>query len=342
MIPAQSTLPARLPMPAEIQDLALWKILTSVIFPAAKDPATIILALRYCERRGLDVLKKPVNIVPVWNRALGRSVETIWPSITETEITASRSKQWAGLDAPVFGPAETRTFVGKTQISVSFPLWAERTVYRLIAGERRAFTERAHWLESYGRDGGSDAPNYMWAKRPFDQLAKVAKAAALRAAFPEESDGPTDAEADGMIIPGEDIAPPPAKTIDVKGGDRNDGLIERAIEMINRNNPSAVKPYTIGVDTDGDWRPFGEKLIAGIRNAATADEAAQWLDFNKINLETMAVRASKLHGSLLRGIDAAMAGRNIPSPPEGADAPPPPEGADALPPGTDPETGEYQ
>jgi phage recombination protein Bet len=332
----------RLPMPVEIQDIDLWKILTSVIFPNASDPATIVLALRYCEKRGLDVLKRPVNIVPVWNAKLGRKVETIWPSITETEITASRSKQWAGLDAPVFGPAETRTFVGKTQISVSFPLWAERTVYRLIAGERRAFTERAHWLESYGRDGGSDVPNYMWAKRPHDQLAKVAKAAALRAAFPEESDGPTDAEAEGMIIPGEDIAPPPAKTIAVKPGDRNDGLIERAIDILNgRNNPPAVtEPFTIPVNSDADWRPFGNKLIAGIRNAATADEAAQWMELNNANLQAMAVRASKLHGTLLRGIDAAMAGRNIPSPPEGADAPPPPEGADQLPPGIDPETGE--
>jgi phage recombination protein Bet len=341
MIPTQSTPPARLPMPAEIQDADLWKILTSVIFPNATDSATILLALRYCERRGLDPLKRPVNIVPVWNTKLGRKVETIWPSITETEITASRSKQWAGLDTPVFGPPETRTFIGKTQISVSFPLWAERTVYRLIAGERRAFTERAHWLESYGRDGGSDVPNYMWAKRPYDQLAKVAKAAALRAAFPEESDGPTAEEADGMVIH-EDITPPPA--IAAKAGDRNDGLIERASDIINnRDNPSAItEPCSIAVDGDSDWRPFGEKLIAAVRAAANADNVAKWMELNAGNLQALAGRAPKLHATLMRGIDAAMAQRSISSQQQDADAPPPPEGADQLPPGIDPETGEYQ
>jgi phage recombination protein Bet len=330
---------ARIPMPQEIQDLTMWKILTSVIFPAAKDPATIMLALRYCERRGLDVLKKPVNIVPVWNKALGRSVETIWPSITETEITASRSKLWAGLDAPTFGPVDTKTFIGKTQISVSFPQWCERTVYRMVAGERRAFTERVHWLESYGREGGTDVPNYMWAKRPHDQLAKVAKAAALRAAFPEESEGPSDAEMEGAIIPGEDITPPPKQPIPVKSPDRDDAAINHAIDIINgrkdgdENIGTPTEPYSIPVLNDSDWRPFGEKLIAEVRGATDSAVIAQWLNMNAANLATMAGRAAKLHATLMRSIGAHQQMLATP-------APTPPEGADELPSSVDPERGE--
>ena len=43
-------------------------------------------------------MKKPVNIVPIWSTKLGRYVETIWPSINEIETTASRTKEWAGMD----------------------------------------------------------------------------------------------------------------------------------------------------------------------------------------------------------------------------------------------------
>jgi phage recombination protein Bet len=325
-------------MPAEIQDRDLWQILTQMVFPTAKDPAVIALAFKYCQRRGLDVLKKPVNIVGIWNKALGRSVESIWPAITEIEITASRSKQWAGLDAPVFGPAEKRTFIGRTQISVSFPLWAERTVYRLIAGERRAFTERVHWLESYGRDGGSDVPNYMWAKRPHDQLAKVAKAAALRAAFPEESAGATAEEAEGMIIPGEDT---PRQPIAVKDGDRNDAAvggrddtaIGRAIDIVNEPDGIPSEPYSISVLNDSDWRPFGEKLIGHIRTAPDIVSITAWLNINKANLDTMAHRAVKLHATLMRSIDSCKESLAAP-------APPPPEGSDELPSNVDPEREE--
>lgn len=303
----------RLPMPADIRDGNLWEILTSVIFPSATDPAVIALALRYCERRGLDVLKKPVNIVPVYSSKLGRNVETIWPSIAETEITAARSREWAGLDAPVYGPPETKTFHGKTSKIVTFPAWCDRTVYRLIRGERRAFTERAHWRESYGRQGASELPNYMWEKRPYDQIAKVAKAAALRAAFPEESEGPTDAEAQGMIIPGEEVTPPPAVPIEVKNGD---GITaDEVTDPIPEDLPREVKPHTFPVLSNEDWRPFGEYLIAAIRGAPDAQTAERWRELNLDNLNTMARAAPRLHATLLRAMETATA---APTPPPGA------------------------
>lgn len=293
----------RLPMPAEIHDDGLWRILVDVVFPNASDADVIALALRYCERRGLDVLKKPVNIVPVYNSKLGRNVETIWPSIAETEITAARSKEWAGLDAPVYGPPETKTFHGKSSKTVTFPAWCDRTVYRLIRGERRAFTERAHWRESYGRQGGSELPNYMWEKRPYDQIAKVAKAAALRAAFPEESEGPTDAEAEAMIVPGEDVTPPPSVPIEVKNGD----------EVIDQIRDS---PHAFHIASDDDWRPFGHNLIAAIRSARDEEEAKRWREVNLDNLNTMARVAPRLHVTLLRAIDAIP---HSPTPPPGSD-----------------------
>jgi hypothetical protein len=134
----------------------------------------------------------------MWSAALGRSVETVWPSIMEIQTTASRTGLWAGMDRPVWGPDMTQTFSGRykdeneqwqeTNVQVTFPEWVAVTVYRLVNGRRCAFTEEVYWLEAYITAGGkySQMPTAMWLKRPKGQLAKCGKAASLRAAFPEE------------------------------------------------------------------------------------------------------------------------------------------------------------
>ena len=82
-----------LPMPVEAKQLyevseQSWRVLTEVTFPSAKTPEAIMMALDYCRTRKLDIFKKPVHVVPMWSAALGRSVETVWPSIMEIQTTA--------------------------------------------------------------------------------------------------------------------------------------------------------------------------------------------------------------------------------------------------------------
>jgi phage recombination protein Bet len=190
-------------MPVEAKQLydvseQSWKVLTEVTFPSAKTPEAILMALDYCRTRKLDIFKKPVHVVPMWNAALGRSVETVWPSIMEIQTTASRTGLWAGMDRPVWGPDKTQTFSGRykdddgqwqeSTVQVTFPEWVAVTVYRLVNGQRCAFTEEVYWLEAYSTAGGkySQVPTAMWIKRPKGQLAKCGKAASLRTAFPEK------------------------------------------------------------------------------------------------------------------------------------------------------------
>ena len=148
----------------------------------------------------------------MWSKALGREVETVWPGINEVQITAARTGQWAGLDTARFGPDITRVFVGRArtdsgwqdvQVEVTYPEWAEVTVYRLVNGQRCPFSETVFWEETYSRAGG-DVPNAMWIRRPRGQLLKCAKAASLRAAFPEEASY-TAEEMAGKTIEPEDI-----------------------------------------------------------------------------------------------------------------------------------------
>lgn len=194
--------PARLPFHEAINerfhvDKGSWKVLVEAIFPAAQSVDSVIMALSYCKHRNLDVFKKPVHIVPMWDTKKGGMVETIWPSISELRTTAARTKQYAGIDEAEFGPEVTKNFKGMSgkgqyrkdhDIDVTFPSWCRMTVHRVVAGVGvcKFVGPKVKWLESYATIGATDVPNNMWQERPEGQLEKCAEAAALRRAFPEE------------------------------------------------------------------------------------------------------------------------------------------------------------
>lgn len=166
-------------------DQSSWRVLTDAVFPAAERPESIIMALAYCRARNLDIFKKPVQIVPIYDRKRGGMVDTVWPGIAELRTTAMRTGSFAGFEDTEYGPMVEEKLGG---VDVRYPEWAQCTVYRLIAGQRVAFVgPKTYWIETYAtakRD--TKAPNSMWAKRPRGQLEKCAEAAALRRAFPEE------------------------------------------------------------------------------------------------------------------------------------------------------------
>jgi phage recombination protein Bet len=283
----ESTVPARLDVPESALnalglDLNTWKVLTDSIFPSAKTAEGILLAVRYCQARGLDVLKRPVHVVPMWSKALGHEVETIWPGIAEVQTTAARTREWAGMDAPRFGPDETQTFRGRVkrdehweelQVSVTFPSWCEVTVYRLIGGTRCPFTETVFWEETYSRMNGGDVPTAMWIKRPRGQLLKCAKAASLRAAFPEEASYTAEEMAGKQIEPEELVVnaepkPVPAEAepvgIDAAFKAKVAKLIERAVQA------QAWAPAESYIQT----RFQGEQLAYALRELAQAQAAS--------------------------------------------------------------------
>jgi len=190
--------PPRLPYPTGLEtrfpeiDRGAWKALTEAVFPAARTPQSIVLALTYCKARKLDPFKRTIHIVPIWDSQRKCEVETVWPGIAELRTTAFRTGDYAGRDKTEFGDEceeswqKTDRDGNSQEIRVKFPQWAQVTVYRIVKGQRVPFVgPKVYWRESYGRTK-SNCPNDMWAKRPYGQLDKVAEAGALRGAFPEE------------------------------------------------------------------------------------------------------------------------------------------------------------
>lgn len=163
-------------------DVAVLSALKSSLYTGAKDDS-IQMVIEYCKACKLDPMQKPVHIVPMWDKNTKSMKDTIMPGIGLYRIQAARSNKYAGVSEPEYGDTVNTTLGG---VSISYPEWCKVTVKKLVGNNIVEFTAKEYWLENYATARkDSTAPNAMWLKRPFGQLAKCAEAQALRKAFPE-------------------------------------------------------------------------------------------------------------------------------------------------------------
>lgn len=210
-------------------------VLQSSLYPGAK-PESVEMVLGYCTAAGLDVMQKPVHIVPMkvktgkkdnYGNDQYENRDVVMPGVGLYRVQASRTGQYAGMDAPEFGPNKEFAYSKKVREWVDgengkrkpidkfenavlvYPEWCRVTVYRLVNGARCPFPAVEFWTENYATaSSGSDAPNAMWERRPRGQLVKCAEAQALRKAFPDAvGSAPTAEEMEGRYHEVETIAP---------------------------------------------------------------------------------------------------------------------------------------
>lgn len=196
-------------------DESLWNALTNSVYPGAKRDS-ILMAVDYCHARNLDVLLKPVHLVPMSVKDAqtgGYSWRDVpMPGIGLYRIQAERTKNYAGADAPMFGPEITKQLLNKagSLVEFSFPEWCQYTLHKQMPnGQIVPYSALEYWVENYAVEGkGSEYPNAMWKKRPRAQLAKCAEAQALRKAWPEVGQEPTAEEMEGKeFIEAKDVTP---------------------------------------------------------------------------------------------------------------------------------------
>ena len=184
----------------------LVKVLQSSLYVGAKEES-VGMVLSYCEAANLDVMQKPVHIVPMNTKdpVTGQYGwrDVVMPGVGLYRIQADRSGTMAGISEPEFGPEIEQTFRDKNGNSVTmrFPEWCKVTARKLVGDRLVDFVAKEYWIENYATDSGkSDAPNAMWKKRPRGQLAKCAEAQALRKGWPEIGQAPTAEEMEGKTI----------------------------------------------------------------------------------------------------------------------------------------------
>ena len=206
----------------------LINVLRNSLYPGAQEDS-IRLVMGYCEAAGLDPMQKPVHIVPMYvstghKDSKGYDIkgmrDVVMPGIGLYRTQAARSGQYAGVTEPEFGEDATDDLSG---VKLTYPKWCRVTVKRLMSnGAIVEFTAKELWKENYATKGkDSAAPNAMWQKRPYGQLAKCTEAQALRKAFPEFGSAPTADEMEG-------------KEIDMGTIDRATGEIRPAEKEIGR------------------------------------------------------------------------------------------------------------
>jgi len=156
-----------LPMSAEQAD-----ILKKTLFKGFTDDE-VAFSMAVCSRTGLDPFVRQIHFTKRKNRKTNEETIVITTGIDGFRLTANRTGAYAGSDAPVFEGDD------KGLISASVTVW------KIVAGQRYAFTAKVYWDEYYP----GDPEGFMWRKMPRTMLSKCAEALALRKAFPAELSG---------------------------------------------------------------------------------------------------------------------------------------------------------
>lgn len=160
-------------------------LLRKVLNIDEKIPETEVnIAQEYCKAKGLDIIKRPVAIIPFWDSKKGVNTYSIIPTAEAVKTIATRAN-WAGNDDYVYG--ETRThkwqdFKGNSK-EIEMPEWGQVTVYKIVGGKRCPFVgPRVYFEERNGKKSS-------WVNQPWAMFNKCILVAALRNACPEECGG---------------------------------------------------------------------------------------------------------------------------------------------------------
>ena len=163
------------------------QVLQTSLYPGARKES-VEMVLAYCQLRGLDVMLKPVHIVPMWDNKAGENRDVILPGINLYRVMAEQSGQHVGTSEPEFGPDITEDLGG---VRITYPEWCRVVVKKALpSGAIAEYVAKEYWKENYAKKGGKErsiAPNSMWQTRVRGQLAKCAESQALRRAFPSMS-----------------------------------------------------------------------------------------------------------------------------------------------------------
>ena len=180
-----------------MSETELMDVLRNSLYPGAQDQS-IKMVIGYCKASGLDPMQKPCHIVPVYDAKIKAMRDVVMPGVGLYRTQAARSGQYAGVTEPEFGEEVTEELSG---VKVTYPKWCKMIVKRLMPnGVIVEFSAKEFWKENYAVKGGQEksiAPNAMWLKRPYAQLAKCSESQALRKAFPEFGSQPTAEEMEG-------------------------------------------------------------------------------------------------------------------------------------------------
>ncbi len=163
---------------AKLSDDQLKILVEAGIIPKDTPPAQVAVFAHVAKERGLSPFSKEIYLVKY-----GGIYSTI-VGINGLRKIAAQSGEYAGCDDVKFDLQPNDQYLTSAQLLKANrqPATATVTVYRMIQGTRCPFTHTAVYREFAG-----SGPK--WQTMPFQMIAKVAEAFAIRKAFSERTSG---------------------------------------------------------------------------------------------------------------------------------------------------------
>lgn len=192
---------------------------------------------------------KRYNLNPIANQIYPQVRQgrlNITTGIDGYRLVADRTGKYAGNDDPVYDNEER-------------PRLATVTVYKIVGGERCAFTASARWDQYFP----GEKQGFMWNKMPHLMLGKCAEALALRKAFPAELSGIyTEEEMQQAGKPANDAPPKPQREVpkasEAAATDEKTAFIETVTKWVGKPDCIAECKQILTIleiETDGSAKP---------------------------------------------------------------------------------------
>lgn len=257
------------------------------------DDDELALFVQVCNRTGLDPFARQIHAVKRWDSQAKRNVMAIQVGIDGLRLIAERTGRYAGRLGPMWcgddgdwrdvwlsNTPPVAAKVGVLRSDFAEPLWSV-ALYR-------------EYVQTT-RDGN---PNRTWSTLPTVMLAKVAEAAALRAAFPAEMSGlytgeetassftPTAQVPEGWTSADEHLETYERlkrETADIADDDERSQVIawvkQQGITKLTLTKSSAdTWESMIPADPDPDDEPFGDAQSDKTASDVAVEPVDTWRD----------------------------------------------------------------
>jgi phage recombination protein Bet len=200
------------------------------------------LFLSQCRRSRLDPFSKQIHAVKRWNAKAKREEMTIQVGIDGFRLIADRTGKYAGQVGPQWcgqdgvwvdvwlakePPAAAR--VGVLRSDFKDPLW----VTARFASYVQTFKDR---------DSGQERLTPFWARMPDVMIAKVAEAAALRKAFPQDLGGFYEPAEIVVDLQDDEYSPPAPQASPLNGKPHNPATKPAPAKPTPTTRPAPAKP----------------------------------------------------------------------------------------------------
>jgi phage recombination protein Bet len=220
------------------------------------------LYLHDCARQGVHPLDRLLHFTKRGGKY------TPVTSIDLMRIRAAETGDYAGSDDPVFTGRR-----GEEDFAAYVVVW------RLVQGQRCAFTATARWSEYYP----GEAAGTMWRKMPHTMLGKCAEALALRKGFPRQLAGLYASEEMDQADKPRHVADERVRLADVPQGSSSGAVVD-AQTGEELPTPPAGYHYVSGYSCRNGWHEFkllkydaqgGSITLSTKKNIGSVAEQAQ-------------------------------------------------------------------